>query len=395
MRSTKAILFALALFAGAAFVVSGQTFTPSRTSSPTLATNDGTAAAPAVMFGSETTSGRYRVGSNDIGEAIAGTRVFDWDASRLKFAALYATRWYANATDFVQVVSSSTANTLFTQTEPTPGAPSAALAGAGAGNVDNGTHVYAVTCVTAAGQTSASAASSSVNVVDKTMNGKVTVTLGTSCTKFTTGRNIYRSKTGTTTPLFLVAASPVVADNTTATYLDNIADASLQAGTAPTANTTSNATGTLTPAGVFTPGTTSSLTHANPANQTGNATATFKMNGLGAAAAPCTITPTVSGRVIFLITGNQVQSTTADGVTFKLTYGTGAAPANAAAATGTVASATQAWTGLTGQLQTGFAIQSMATGLALGTAVWYDLQIADVTGGTASVTNIDCTAEEM
>lgn len=137
------------------------------------------------------------------------------------------------------------------------------------------------------------------------------------------------------------------------------------------------------------------LTHANPADQTGNGTATLKMNGLGAAAAPCTITPTSTGRVVFNITGNQAQNTSGDGVTFKLVYGSGAAPANAAAASGTAISAVQSWTALTGQLQVGFAIESIATSLTLATAYWYDLQIADVTGGTASVKNIDCTAHEL
>jgi hypothetical protein len=148
---------------------------------------------------------------------------------------------------------------------------------------------------------------------------------------------------------------------------------------------------------------TTALTHANPANQTGNATATFKMNGLGAAAAPCTITPTSTGRVLFTITGQVTQSTTADGATFKLAEGTGAAPANAAAASGTVISATQTWTALTGNLIEQFSITACAggascvatTALTVGTAVWFDLQVADVTGGTAAITNVDCTAHEL
>lgn len=137
------------------------------------------------------------------------------------------------------------------------------------------------------------------------------------------------------------------------------------------------------------------FTHASPANQTGNATSTLKMNGLGAAAAPCTITPQSSGRVLFTITGQLVQTTTADGVKVLLVEGTGAAPANAAVAAGTVISAAQTWTALTGQLTSQFSIISTATGLSAGTAVWFDLQVADVTGGTASVTNVDCTAHEI
>ncbi len=43
----------------------------------------------------------------------------------------------------------------------------------------------------------------------------------------------------------------------------------------------------------------------------------------------------------------------------------------------------------------GFSIQGTATGLAAGTAVWFDLQVADVTGGTASVSNVTCSAYEI
>lgn len=138
------------------------------------------------------------------------------------------------------------------------------------------------------------------------------------------------------------------------------------------------------------------LTTATPADQTGNATATLKMNGLGAAGAPCTITPTSTGRVIFTITGDIGNATTGDGVSLKLVYGTGAAPANAAAATGTQIGASRAtWVALTGMLTVPWAITASATGLAVATAVWYDLQIADVTGGTATIKNVTCTANEI
>lgn len=171
------------------------------------------------------------------------------------------------------------------------------------------------------------------------------------------------------------------------------ADPTCSTTTLPDTTATGNyliATGTNAVAAV-----TPALTHANPADQTGNATATLKMNGLGAAAAPCTITPVATGRVVFTITGQLTQSTTADGVKVVMAEGTGTAPANAAAATGTLISATQTWTALTGQLTTQFSITSVKTGLALNTAVWFDLQVADVTGGTASVKNVDCTAFEQ
>lgn len=137
------------------------------------------------------------------------------------------------------------------------------------------------------------------------------------------------------------------------------------------------------------------LMTAKPANQTGNATGTLKMNGLGAAAAPCTITPAVTGRVIFFISGNVTNSTILDGAQLILTFGTGTAPANAAAASGTTISATQTPAVPVAAQNQGFSIQGSTTGLTLSTAVWFDLQISNVTGGTASVSNITCSAHEM
>lgn len=47
---------------------------------------NGTVNAPSLAFTSEPTTGRYRIGSNNVGESIAGTKVFDWNASRLSLA---------------------------------------------------------------------------------------------------------------------------------------------------------------------------------------------------------------------------------------------------------------------------------------------------------------------
>lgn len=117
--------------------------------------------------------------------------------------------------------------------EPAPGAPTVALAGAGAGNVDNGAHRYLVTFVTADGETQAGTVSSAVTVADKTVNGKVSVSgipLGGSSV---TARKIYRTAAGGSTYLLLATLS----DNTTTTYTDNVADSGLGAG-APSTNTT-------------------------------------------------------------------------------------------------------------------------------------------------------------
>lgn len=121
-----------------------------------------------------------------------------------------------------------------TNAEPAPSAPTVALASpAAAGNVDNGAHRYRITFVTADGETEAGTPSSAVTVADKTVNGKVQLTAIPVGGAAVTSRKLYRTAAGGSTYLLLAS----LADNTTATYLDNIADASLGAG-APSANTT-------------------------------------------------------------------------------------------------------------------------------------------------------------
>lgn len=118
--------------------------------------------------------------------------------------------------------------------EPAPGAPSVALASPAApGSVDNGTHRYLVTFVTATGETQAGTPSAAVVVADKTINGQVTVSgipLGGSSV---IARKLYRTTANGSVYLY----HSTIANNTAASITDNIADAALGAG-APTQNTT-------------------------------------------------------------------------------------------------------------------------------------------------------------
>lgn len=164
-------------------------------------------------------------------------------------------RNYYSLTGFTSWLPDTSGNIALRATTVLPGAPSAALAGAGAGSVDNGAHVYCVTFVTAGGETDCSGVSNTVTVADKTADGKVTVTFTVSPYGGVTGRNVYRSKAGTTSPLYLVAASPVVANNTATTYTDNIADSALQATQSPVVNTAIDARLTIGNNGALTLGT--------------------------------------------------------------------------------------------------------------------------------------------
>lgn len=124
-----------------------------------------------------------------------------------------------------------------TNAEPAPGAPTVALAGAGAGNVDNGVHRYRVTFVTAAGETEAGTISGPVTVADKAADGRVALTAIPLGGGAVTARKLYRTAAGGSTYLLLAT----IADNTTTIYTDNIADSGLGAG-APSVNTTDDPT---------------------------------------------------------------------------------------------------------------------------------------------------------
>jgi len=121
--------------------------------------------------------------------------------------------------------------------EVAPTAPTVALAGDGAGNVEDGVHRYRVTFVTADGETEGGTISDAVTVADKAADGKVAVSaipLGGSAV---TSRKVYRTEAGGSDYKLLTT----IADNTTTTYTDNTADAGLGAG-CPTTNTTEDPT---------------------------------------------------------------------------------------------------------------------------------------------------------
>lgn len=133
----------------------------------------------------------------------------------------------------------------------------------------------------------------------------------------------------------------------------------------------------------------SGLASKSVAAPTGTTSATAVMMGLAG-----TITPTKTGRVTFTISGQMANNTLNDGVTVDLRTGTGTAPTNGAAVTGTLRGVSQTATALIANERSGFSITFPVTGLTLGTAVWYDLSVLAVTGGTASVTGVTGAAVE-
>ncbi len=132
-------------------------------------------------------------------------------------------------------------------------------------------------------------------------------------------------------------------------------------------------------------------TESHPGDPSGSASGTGLMMGLAG-----TITPATTGRVLLTATGTIGNSSnSAQGVT-QLRYGTGSAPANQAALTGTAVGIPIGSNLATGGEFVPFACEAIATGLALGTAYWIDLGLVAGSGvGTATVKSLTIRAVEF
>lgn len=129
---------------------------------------------------------------------------------------------------------------------------------------------------------------------------------------------------------------------------------------------------------------------AAPSAPTGTTSTAGVMMGLATA-----FTPVVTGKALITITGNMANDTVAYGASARMRYGTGTAPANGDAATGTGAGSDVSFLAAAAAQRVPFAISEYVSGLTIGTAYWFDLRLSAITGGTASLTNITVTVTEQ
>jgi hypothetical protein len=127
-----------------------------------------------------------------------------------------------------------------------------------------------------------------------------------------------------------------------------------------------------------------------PSNPSGTTSLTPVMAGLAGA-----ITPTKSGSVLIIVSGIMRNTTAVDGETVQIAYGTGSAPANGDAATGTTAGNLLHMLNEPDFNFYPFSVQSAVTGLTVSTAYWIDLQFAAGTGGTANLQDISISVIEQ
>ncbi len=131
---------------------------------------------------------------------------------------------------------------------------------------------------------------------------------------------------------------------------------------------------------------------STPPDPTGSGTASpGVMMGLAGG-----LTPRQSGRVHVTITGTIANATgIGDGADVQLRTGTGAAPANGDAVTGTTAGGLVKYVAPTVACKVPFTVCAIVTGLTLGTAIWIDVSLGQTTGGTATIKDCSIAAFEF
>jgi hypothetical protein len=180
----------------------------------------------------------------------------------------------------------------------------------------------------------------------------------------------------------LLSSSPVFIGSVTATNFIG-SGAGLTANSIPITSIVSSSSNAVIT-------TSRALSATSSAAPTGTASTTSVMMAAGGA-----ITPILSTRVLFTVSGQMANATSGDGATIDLRYGTGTAPINGAAVTGTLVGIAQTATSISAAQKSGFSISYPITGLTIGTAYWFDISLKVVTGGTATITGISASAMEV
>lgn len=131
-----------------------------------------------------------------------------------------------------------------------------------------------------------------------------------------------------------------------------------------------------------------------PADPSGTTNGTGVMMGLSSS-----LTPTNTGTVHILVSGNISNNVSGDGAQTQMRYGTGSAPANgdslAGTAIGNLSKIVNALIALLVPGSGNFTCNAIVTGLVVGTPYWLDLSLARITGGTASLSSISVSVVEM
>src|SRR5574338_246180 len=131
---------------------------------------------------------------------------------------------------------------------------------------------------------------------------------------------------------------------------------------------------------------------ATPPDPSATSSGTGVMMGLAGS-----ITPSYSGIVMITISGDIDNNSSNSGAQVQIRYGTGTAPSNGAALSGTAAGSTvnELNGGNQGVVRVPFYLNAIVRGLTVNTTYGIDVSLAAVSGGTARVRNISISAVEL
>lgn len=135
----------------------------------------------------------------------------------------------------------------------------------------------------------------------------------------------------------------------------------------------------------------STLTSLSPGNPVATTSLTDVMMGLGST---LTFTPKVHGRVRLACTFTMQNGTSGSGTFATMYRGTGVAPANGVAVTGTQAGGGRTYTAIANNQQFGTTLEAFPT-LTVGVASWFDIAVRSVTSGTSTLTSVGCSIMEI
>jgi hypothetical protein len=141
----------------------------------------------------------------------------------------------------------------------------------------------------------------------------------------------------------------------------------------------------------FTPRPGAVVVNSQPSNPTGTTDTTGKMMGLAVA-----FTPLSSFNALIVISGTIFNAGgIGDGAKARIYHGTGTAPTNGAALTGTADTPSVQFISSTTAEKVPFTLNFIGTGFTPGTAYWFDVALAAITGGTATITDLNVSVHEL
>lgn len=146
---------------------------------------------------------------------------------------------------------------------------------------------------------------------------------------------------------------------------------------------------TLTQNEVF--ATKAAVSNFTPNNPTGTSSTTDVMMGLGST---LTFTAKVHGRVRVACNFNMANTGSGNGAFATIYRGTGTAPTNGTAVTGTQTGGGRTYTAIANNQQIGVSLEAWPT-LTVGVATWFDIALRSVTGGTSTITSTQCSITEI